>query len=87
MAQNALVQNLVIRWHHLHCLQIWPPGCVTCIATSPWIALLALSVSIEFVSSSARVTSAKFQKGVSVSYFETTGPIDRTPGIPGSDKY
>ncbi len=35
------------------------------IATLPWIALLTLSVSIQFVSSSARVTSVKFQKGVS----------------------
>ena len=34
------------------------------IATLPWIALLALSVSIELVSSSARVTSVKFQQGV-----------------------
>ena len=33
---------------------------VTCIATLPWIALLALSISIETVSSSARVTSVKF---------------------------
>ena len=47
---------------------------------------MALSVSIEFVSSSARVTSVKFAKGVFVSEFETTGPIDRTPGTPGSDK-
>ena len=36
------------------------------IATFPWIALLALSVSIEFVSSSARVTSVKFQQGLSL---------------------
>ena len=40
-------------------LQIWPPGCVTRIATLPWIAPLALSVSIELVSSSTRVTSVK----------------------------
>ena len=55
------------------------------IATLPLIALLALSVSIEFVSSSARVTSVKFQKGI-VSEFETSEPIDRTPETPGSDK-
>ena len=67
MAQLGLVQNLVIWWHHLHCLQSWPPGCVTCIATLPWIALLALSVGIELVSSLARVTSVKFQQGVAVS--------------------
>ena len=41
-------------------------------------ALLASSASIELVSSSARVTSAKFQKG----QLETSGPIDRTPGLP-----
>ena len=35
---------------------------VTCIATLPWIALSALSVSIDLVSLSARVTSVKFQK-------------------------
>ena len=34
--------------------------CIICIATLPWIALLALSVGIEFVSSSARVTSVNF---------------------------
>ena len=67
MAPLALVANLATRWHHLHWFQSWPPGNVTCIATLPWIALLALSVSIEFVSSSARVTSVKFAKGVSLS--------------------
>ena len=47
---------------------------------------MALSVSIEFVSLSARVTSVKSAQGNSVSQFQTTGPIDRTPGTPGSDK-
>ena len=67
----------------MHCLQSWPPGCVTCVATLPWIALLALSVSIELVSSSARFTSVKFQQPLFVSDLERLGPIDRTPGIPG----
>ena len=63
--------------------QIWSPDgatCInyTCIATLHWIVLLTLSVSIELVSSSARVASVKFQKGVSLSEFETTRPIDRT---------
>ena len=52
----------------------------------PWIALLALSVSIDLVSASARVTSVKFQKRDSLSDGQTSGPIDRTPGLPGSDK-
>ena len=37
---------------------------------------------MELVSSSAKVTSVKSQKGL----LEIPGPIDRTPGIPGSDK-
>ena len=39
VAQHAMVQNLVIKWHHLHCFQNWPPGCITCNATSPWIPI------------------------------------------------
>ena len=86
VAQLTLDPNLVIRWRHLHLIQIWSPGGATCIATLPWIALLALSASIELVSSSARVTSVKSQKGLLLSELETLGPIDRTPGIPWSDK-
>ena len=46
---------------------------------------MASSVSIELVSSSARVNSVKFHKG-RVSEFQILGPIDRTPGVPGSNK-
>ena len=46
---------------------------------------MAFSVSIELVSSSARVTPVKSAKG-RVSELETLRPIDRTPGILGSDK-
>ena len=42
----------------------WPPGGATCIIAMPGIALLASSVSIGLVSSSARVTSGKSQQGV-----------------------
>jgi hypothetical protein len=49
-----LLPKLATRLHH-------------CIATLPWIALLALSVSIELVSSSARVTSVKSYKPLVVS--------------------
>ena len=37
--------------------------CITRVATLPWNALLALSVSIEFVYSSARATSVESAKG------------------------
>ena len=53
------------------------------IATLLWIVLLTLSVSIDLVSLSARVTSFKFQKGL---LHSDNGPIYRTPGTPGSDK-
>ena len=60
MAPLALVQNLVTRWRQ--CISY------NCIATLPWIVLLTLSVSIELVSSSARVTSAKFQQHSSLTH-------------------
>ena len=81
VAQLALVQDLVISWHHLHCFQSWPPSRITCIATLPWIVLL-ISVSIELVSSSARVTSVKSRKRDG----HRPRPIDRTPNLPGSDR-
>ena len=43
---------------------------------------MALSVSIELVSSSARVTSVKSAQRLVL----TSGPKDRTPGLPGSDE-
>ena len=78
----------------MYWFQIWPPGGLNCISSNfghqvalavlPLIAFLA--VSVELVSSSARVTSVKFQKGLGLSELETTEPIDRAPGTPGSDK-
>ena len=75
----------------MYWFQVWPPGDVTpggatCIATLPWIALLASSVSIELVSSSARVTSTKSTKALVDRDIETPRPIDRTPETPGSGK-
>ena len=40
----------------------------------------------HYQSSSARVTSVKSAKSLSLTQLERTGPIDRTPGTPGSDK-
>ena len=55
-----------------------------------WNALLALSVSIELVSLSVRVKSVKLAQRLSLTHSltdrQTSGPIDRTPGTPGSDK-
>ena len=73
MMPLALVADLPTRWYHLYCFQSWPPDCITCIAT----------VGIDLVSSSARVTSVKSQQ---VAHSVTSGPKDRTPGLPGSDK-
>ena len=75
------VQNLVIRWRHLHWFQCCPPGWVTCIATLPGIALLTLSVGIDLVSSSARVTSVKFQKFVLHFNVQMTGSVSKAGTI------
>ena len=53
-----------------------------CIAILPDIALLVSSVSIELVSSSARVTSVKSAEPLR----QRPIPIDQTPGTHGSDK-
>ena len=48
----------------------------------PWNALLALSVGIELISLSARVTSVKFQKGVLLTHLQLEtyiGPGDLGP--------
>ena len=74
MAPIVLLSKLTTRLHYLHYLHCY-------------IALLALSVSIELVSSSARVTSVKSTKGLGRTDGQTSGPKDRTPGLPGSDKY
>ena len=63
---------MATRWRHLHCHIAWD-----CPLTS--------SVGIELLSSSARVTSVKSTKGLSVSDGGTSGHKDRTRS-PGSDK-
>ena len=85
MAPLALVPVFPTRWGYLHKLQVWSPSSATYILTLPWIALLALSVGIELITSSARATSVKFAKHP-VSLLETVRPIYRTPGIPGFSK-
>ena len=55
---GRLVNLLTLQSGPLLGEQSWPPGCVTL----PLIALLALSVSFELVSSSARVASVKSQQ-------------------------
>ena len=71
----ALVTNLAARWHNFHWFQFWPPGGATCISYKfgHQVAPLALSYCLglpywqyQLVSSSARVTSVKFQQGYSL---------------------
>ena len=66
MALLVLVVDLTNSWHILNQLQVWPPDGATCIATLPRIALLTSSVGIEFLSSSARVTSVKSANSLAV---------------------
>ena len=84
---DPLFQIVVTRWCHQHWLQFWAPGCFLCtLLALHWIALLALSVIIELVSSSARVTSVKSAQRLRLTHSMTSEPIDQTPGLPGSDK-
>ena len=64
-------------------LQIWPPGCITCIVTFPWIALLALLLVLSWYLQKAESHQLYLQN---LPQLERLGPIDRTPGTPGSDK-
>ena len=73
MLPLVLVSILATRWRHLHCHIAWD-----CPLTS--------SVGIELLSSSARVTSVKSANSLGWMESVTSGPIDRTPGTPGSDK-
>ena len=70
-------------WHFLQWSQILPPGGVTCIATLPRIALSTLSVGI----CSYLYQSESHQFIINKGDRQTFGPIDQTPGIPGSDRY
>ena len=55
-----IATNVATRWHHFQWLKIRISGGATCVAILPRIALLlASSISIELVFSSARVTSVK----------------------------
>ena len=74
MAPLALVANFATRWHHLHWLQIWPPDGTTCITCKTCITFITC------------ITCISFKKVEWVSEFQRLGPIDRTPGIPRSDK-
>ena len=58
LTTRLLFTNLTTRWHHLHYLH-YKFAHQTKSHALPWIALLALSVSIDLVSSSTRVTSIK----------------------------
>ena len=63
MAPLVLAAYLATRLHNLRC-HIALDCPIGIVAILPWIALLALSVSIALISLSARVNSVKFHKGV-----------------------
>ena len=65
---SVICGQIVTFWEHAH-LQIL--NCIEIRTTLPLIALLALSVSFELASSSARVASVKSQQGVGGSDIRT----------------
>ena len=73
--------------HRPHCASPCQPAASRSGWNCPIGMELTLSASIELISSSARVTSAKFHKVPYVGTdIERPGPIDRTPETPGSGK-
>ena len=75
--QLALVPILATRWRYLHWLQIWSPDGAT------WHYQLVLSLYLHQLESH-QLSLQKVSQFVSL--LETSRPIDRTPGTPGSDK-
>ena len=98
VAKMAPPAHLATKWHSLDWFKIWSSGGAICIVckVGHQVAELALphclglsywhliSVSIGLASSSVRVTSAKFQKGLLRKDRHPYPKIE--PPIPGSDK-
>ena len=89
---NFYLNQICITFHEFNMSTNWfvskvLSGGLTCISSNfgHQVALLG-SVGIELLSSSARVTSVKSAHSLGWSHWRTSGPIDRTPGTPGSDK-
>ena len=74
MAPLALLTNFPTRLSHLHCY----------IALDCPIGIISLVLSLYLHQLESHHLS--FKKVYLVSEFETTGPIDRTPETPGSEK-
>ena len=62
--QETKTREKFVFWIYGGGVQFCPPGGATYIAILPMISLLASSVGIELLSSSARVTSVKSQQHV-----------------------
>ena len=70
-----------------HKFQYWPPGGATCIATLPGIAHWHHLLVLSCYPHQPESHQLSLQNLLDwVSDWLTSGPIDRTPGTPGSDK-
>ena len=77
----------LVKWHNFYWFKTWPPGCLTalphyCLELPYWHYQLVLS----WYQHQPESHQLSFQKGVSLTQWVTSAPIDRTPGVPGSDK-
>ena len=95
MAIPASVAILATSWCHLHQLKIGPPCDTTCICSKfgPQVAPLPLVSNLairwrhlHLVLNSLHQPESHQFSFKKVFKLETLGPIDRTPGKPGSDK-
>ena len=83
MAPHALVGAICISCKIVHQIAPLAPGCVTCTATLPyWHYQLVLSWYPHQPASH----QLSFKNALLLTDGQTSGPKDRTPGLPGSHK-
>ena len=90
LAPVTLFVNFATRWHFLHWFEIWQPGWLDeshalphCLGLPFWHYQLVLTWYLH--QSESHQLSFKNVSNV-LTQLERTGPIDRTPGTPWSNK-
>ena len=84
--------NWATKWHNLHLFKMWSSGGATCIVSKVGhqVTSLALPHCLELPYWHYQLVSGWYLHQLSfkkVSHWLTSGPKDRTPGLPGSDIY
>ena len=99
LAPLVLVAYLAITWHNLNWFKSWSSGCTTCIVCKVGHQVVSLALPhclgipywyYQLVSSwyphQPESHQLSLNKVCYIYAWRTSGPKDRTPGLPGSDK-